>query len=158
MTIRPARPSDRRPIERLIAQLQDFERRISSDRLPGAGVARRYYDHIRRRCRESRGRIFVAEDGARVVGYVCVWVSREMTVTPRKSAYVSDVCVEAGRRRAGIGQALLAAAEEHARALRLKRMKIGVLARNAVARGSYEKFGFRILEETWVRPVRKPVR
>lgn len=55
---------------------------------------------------------------------------------------VHDIIVLPGQRSQGIGQALLAAAEQHARSLGCCKLTLEVLTGNATALASYRRFGF----------------
>jgi ribosomal protein S18 acetylase RimI-like enzyme len=55
---------------------------------------------------------------------------------------VHDIAVDPAHRGQGVGQALLAAAEAHARALGCCKITLEVLSGNTLAQRSYERFGF----------------
>ena len=55
---------------------------------------------------------------------------------------IHDIAVLPAHRGQGVGQALLAAAEAHARERRCCKLTLEVLTGNAAARRSYERFGF----------------
>ncbi len=55
---------------------------------------------------------------------------------------VHDIAVLAGHRGQGVGQALLKAAEEHARTRGCCKLTLEVLSGNAPAMASYKRFGF----------------
>jgi ribosomal protein S18 acetylase RimI-like enzyme len=55
---------------------------------------------------------------------------------------VHDIAVLAGHRGQGVGQALLKAAEDHARLRGCCKLTLEVLSGNAVALSSYKRFGF----------------
>lgn len=68
------------------------------------------------------------------------------TFAARPLLNVHDIVVDAERRAAGIGQALLAAAEEAARARGCCKLTLEVLSNNHRALASYARFGFRPYE------------
>jgi hypothetical protein len=71
--IRPMDPrSDREAIVGCVAALQDFERSLEPTLPPGGQIARRYVEAMLQRCAAYRGRVFVAEAAAGIVGFVCV--------------------------------------------------------------------------------------
>jgi GNAT superfamily N-acetyltransferase len=53
-----------------------------------------------------------------------------------------DMAVHPAHRGRGVGQALLAAVEQHARQLGCCKLTLEVLSGNAVAQASYQRFGF----------------
>jgi len=123
---------------------------------PGVEVAGAYLAHLLERCARWAGRIFVAETGGELAGFVCVWgrvPPEEPDEAPVAYAYVSDLVVCERHRRRGIGRALMARAEEYAREQGAPRIGIGVLARNDGARGLYRSLGFR----EWQVQLRKPL-
>lgn len=64
------------------------------------------------------------------------------TFKARPLMNVHDIVVLFGQRGRGIGQALLAAAEAHARSLGCCKLTLEVLTGNATAMASYRRFGF----------------
>ena len=143
--IREYRPEDAAQVEECFVELQEYERGVEPLRAEGRKVAGPYLEFMFRRATERSGRVFVADAGGRVVGFVCVWLRNqedELINAPGEYAYVSDLIVTAEFRGRRLGYELLRAAEDFARAGGLPRLKLGVLARNTVARRLYENFGF----------------
>jgi ribosomal protein S18 acetylase RimI-like enzyme len=126
-------------------ELQEYERALDPTLLPGEAIARPYLERMLERCRDWSGKVFVAEDGGALAGFVCVWArvpQEELDQDPREQAYVSDLVVRADRRGRGIGRALLRRAEEYARAEGAPALGIGVLVRNRGALDLYRELGF----------------
>jgi len=97
------------------------------------------------RCASWAGRVFVAEADGSMVGFVCVWgrvPPQEIDDEPADAAYVSDLVVLPVWRGRGIGRALLARAEAHARSQGVGSLGIGVIASNREALHLYERLGF----------------
>lgn len=136
--------ADREAIVACVAGLQDFERTLDPELPPGAPLAPRYVDAMLQRCRAYRGRILVAEEGGRVVGFMCVLgqVPEAQAGRSRSHAMVGELYLDPAYRSHGIGTRLLAAAEAHARACGARRLRVQVLAGNAVARSLYLGAGF----------------
>ena len=88
----------------------------------------------------------VAELDGRLAGYI-----RLKPVTPlRENTHVLGIvglAVAPGDRRRGVGSALLAAAEQHARARGARKLSLRVLGTNETAMRLYERHGF-VLEGT----------
>lgn len=125
-------------------ELQDFERRMEPAMPPGDAVADAYLERMLERCKSWDGAVFVALVGGRVGGFVSVWASvpPEPDEPGRPYAFVSDLVVLEGLRGRGIGRALLAAAERHARACGAATLRLDVMIANAAARRLYENAGF----------------
>ena len=68
-------------------------------------------------------------------------------------AHVSDLVVLPAWRDRGIGRALLARGETHARSRGAERLRIGVLARNEGARRLYGAEGFREVYVLLAKPL-----
>ena len=151
--VREYRDEDAAQLRECFVELQEYERRMDGLLAEGESVAGRYLEFMLARCAETAGRVFVAEAGGRVVGFVSVWArmkSRAIEEREYEYAYVSDLVVLDGHRGRGLGRALLRSAEEHARREGATLLRIAVLARNAGALSLYESFGFerRLLELT----------
>lgn len=87
------------------------------------------------------GAHLVAELDGRLAGYI-----RVKPVTPlRENAHVLGIvglAVAPGSRRRGVASALLAAAEQHARARGARKLSLRVLSSNETAMRLYERHGF----------------
>lgn len=85
--------------------------------------------------------VWLAFDGAEAAG-VCVAFIGYSTFRARPLLNIHDLAVLPGRRGRGIGHALLAAAERHARAIGCCKLTLEVLDDNLPARRLYARFGF----------------
>lgn len=124
--------------------------RLAQSRLPGSETnTRDYLDMLWDVLDRGQGAMLIAEgpDGTRL-GLVAGSIVDEPwpleTADSTRFAYVSDIYVEPSARGSGLAQALIDALAAHFRAVEpdLKRLRINVLAANAIARGAYEKAGF----------------
>ena len=134
---------DRKPLRTCVVELQDFERGLEPTLPKGEEMADRSLAHMLRRCDESLGRVFVAEEDGTVVGFV--GVLGRVVPEPDESqayAYVSDLVVLPAYRRHGLGRALLERAAAFARGKGAKTLRVGVLARNEGAARLYRSLGF----------------
>lgn len=151
--IREYRGEDAAGLRACLVALQEYERRMDTLLIEGERMADRYLEYIFGRCAETSGRVFVAEVGGEVVGFVSVFArvrSKGIEEREHEYAYISDLVVLETHRGRGLGRALLRRAEEHARSEGATILRIAVLARNAGARALYESFGFapRVIELT----------
>jgi len=153
--IRRYEPRDAQQVTALVAELQEYERALESDRVAGDTMAECYVADLLRQCAEKQGALFVMlgdDADARereIAGFVCVWLEREpetYTSTLVQYAYVSDLVVREPHRGRGVGQCLLARAEAHAREVGARVLRVNVLAANGTARQSYQRAGFREYE------------
>lgn len=80
-------------------------------------------------------------EGGEAVGLINCFLGYS-TFKARPLMNVHDIVVLSGQRGLGIGQALLAAAESHARSLGCCKLTLEVLTGNATAMASYRRFGF----------------
>jgi len=100
-------------IRECVIALQEFERAIDPRLPPGEAMADAYCERLHARCSEADGRIFVAAENERVLGFVAV-VAREPFTEPDDPpgtyALVTDLVVLEPHRGLGLGKRLLAKA------------------------------------------------
>jgi GNAT superfamily N-acetyltransferase len=152
--IRVVRTRDIPALERLVAELQDFERGLDDRILPGSAMAAGYTKAMLSACASQAGAIFVADVEGEVVGFAAVRTrvpTESLDEPPGTYALLSDLVVAAEHRGAGIGRALIEAAEAHARSLGASEMRVTVLAKNAVARSLYQGTGFSAYLEVFTK-------
>jgi len=153
-TVREYTPADRVGVLDAIIELQDYERTLEDDRLPGAAIAEKHLEYMLQQCVDKNGRIFVASTSGRVVGLVCVWAEEEFGehyARPSKAGFISDLVVREGYRRGGMGRALLMMAEDFLRAQGVTLVHLGVLSRNVTAHSFYIAVGYREYEAVLVK-------
>lgn len=137
--LRDAAPGDAPLVRAMFAALQDHERTMEPNRLPGRDCGA----HVEALLRWARGAGFVliAELDGEPAGLLIAGTEDEGAyVLPENRVHgvVSDLYVAEGARRRGVARALLAEAERRFRAAGLARMEIGTLAANDAARALYE--------------------
>lgn len=143
--IREYRQEDVPALEECIVELQEFERKIESNRRKGTSVSQKYLEKVLKNCKQQSGNIFVAEENGKVVGFCSVWLEKkpeELISTLKEYAYISDCILLPDFRRKGLGKSLLNAAEKHAIKTGMKTIIVGVLAKNTGAIEVYKKAGF----------------
>lgn len=144
--VREYEARDAAALEECFVELQESERALDPLLREGRGAAEEYLAHMFSRCAETEGKVFVAEAGGRVVGFVSVWAkirSRAVEEVDYEYAYVSDLVVLGAHRGLGLGRGLLRRAEEHAAQRGARLLRIAVYATNVGARRLYEGLGFR---------------
>jgi ribosomal protein S18 acetylase RimI-like enzyme len=136
---------DRREVRNCIAELQDHERRLEPGLPPGEAMADEYLAFLLRRCEECKGEMMLAIVDGKVAGFVCV-LTEVPPAEPDESqvhhAYISDLFVHSAYRQRGLGRRLLEEAESTARSRGATELRVGVLAKNRLARELYEELGF----------------
>ncbi len=143
--IREYRPEDRAQLEECYIELQDAERVLDPVLEEGRAVVERYLEQMFRQCAETKGKVFVAEEDGRVVGFVSVFAkvaSKAVEEKPYEYAYVSDLVVLPEYRRRGLGRALLQTAQDYAIRQGATILRLFVMAKNVGAKTLYESFGF----------------
>lgn len=145
-TIRPFDASrDRAAALTFIDGSQAFEHAFEPNRRLDGEVAAEWYGILRERVAAGRGRIFVADDGGRAIGWGIVIVEMHplyVVSDEREAPFIIELFVEESARGQGVGHALIAACEHEARRLGFRRIMIGVLARNDRAAGIYASAGY----------------
>jgi ribosomal protein S18 acetylase RimI-like enzyme len=90
---------------------------------------------------QSHATLIARQDGERV-GFLLLLDEMPDEVTLLPQAFVAYMAVDPERRRAGVGAALLAAAENEARSRRLPYISLMVTEENSAARGLYAGAGY----------------
>src|SRR6266850_7332332 len=141
--IRPYRETDRAAVIAAEIDLQEYERTLHDTRVPGAAVMEAYLDRLQQEVAAQSGAILIAEDRGRFLGLVACVVMQDDVVQETSDSnvhgYITDIYVVPDRRGSGLAQALLQAAEDHLAPTGVGRVRINVLAANAMARRAYEK-------------------
>ncbi len=157
--IRPYREADRAAVIAAEIDLQEYERTLHDTRLPGAAVMEAYFDQLQQQVAAQSGAILIAEDHGRLLGLVTCVVAQDNVVAETADSnvhgYITDIYVVPDRRGSGLAQALLQAAEAHLAPTGVSRVRINVLAANAMARRAYEKHGFEPYEVMYEKRLRR---
>lgn len=157
VTLRPAvLPADRPALEAMMAALQDFERAVAPDRLPGTEMAATHMAALLGEVASKDGRVILAEVGAgQPVGFALGWIAETLGryIVADKARYglISDLFVAEAWRGRGIGRALIRTMEAHFHSHGLTRTAIHALADNDAARRRYLAAGYRMASVEMVR-------
>lgn len=157
-TIRPYLPADYGWVLQCEVDLQEHERALHDTRLPGLPHSRDYLAMLQDVLVENQGVLLIAEDdtGARV-GLVAGHIVDEPwpmeTPDSTRHGYVSDIFIRPEVRGSGLAKQLLDAIAGHLWQSdpSLTRLRINVLAVNAIACRAYEKAGFTPYEVMYER-------
>lgn len=146
IVIRPFAAGDRAVVIDLVHQLNLYEDGISADRARDVKAAEACLDFDLARVARDGGAVVVAVDGREVIGMMCFVLERPPPYLRAEFAqvgWVSELVVDERHRGQGIGTALLEEAERLARRHGVRRLMIGAIVGNHIARKAYERFGFR---------------
>jgi ribosomal protein S18 acetylase RimI-like enzyme len=138
-------PNDLPAILSFIDGSQAYEAAFEANRRLDATVAAEHFEHLLKEVAERQGRMFVAEIDGKAVGWACCVVQPHGVFVKegeRLSGYINEVYVDEAFRGRHIGRVLIAACEDHFRALGLTTVFIGVLSGNARAIAAYRAAGF----------------
>jgi L-phenylalanine/L-methionine N-acetyltransferase len=135
-TVRAARPADARSFVAMWAAIVAERRYVRPDKANGS-VA--YYRRRFRRSWEDERMDLVAVAGDRVIGHLTA--TREEGSVCRHVASLG-VAVASDWRRRGVGSALMGAAIEWARTVRVEKLSLSVYPDNEAALELYRRLGF----------------
>lgn len=154
INIRDYSPEDRQIVEQFLFDFQNREQALEPDLyLSGSEIAGPYLDSLLDECRESNGKLLMAELAGKPAGYVCFSDEPLVFFDPKTFLRVWDLYVSPEFRGAGVGRALLAAAEAAAAERGHHSVILNVLARNALGRTVYEKCGYREFEAVMMKKI-----
>lgn len=152
--IREFREADREAVDQLQFGLQQYFAEIdqSGDDLAykSLGAAHMYMEKMIKDVREMNGRIFVAEDGGKVIGFVQGVIIEhkkgedrlyDLSRRANKEGWVGLLYVSPGKRGLGIGKKLFNAIEDFFRSENCTHIKLLTLAENKNAINFYREAG-----------------
>lgn len=147
MHIRDYTPGDHEALRRLVLHLHRLMLRYDPDLAPGEAFLDRYTEQLLAKQAGSAGGVYLAEaaDG-RLVGYAVLYGRLHPPAADEQAepfAWVAELYVLESHRGQGVGEALLARAEAHARDLGVYKIELSVVAENKAARRFYTRLGYR---------------
>ncbi len=155
--IEPFRPTDLPAVIAFVAAIQEHERAGVSELKAGSEIGPRYAELLLRTVAEQNGLILLVKFGERSIGFSCAWVDEDDDMLLREDvrchAYISDIFVEVGWRRKGVGRMLLKAIETHMGQRGCRRARVCSKAANLAALKFYEAAGYRPYEVTFSKPI-----
>jgi ribosomal protein S18 acetylase RimI-like enzyme/catechol 2,3-dioxygenase-like lactoylglutathione lyase family enzyme len=149
LVVRSARPSDLPDLRQAVVELQEYERRLHTTRLPGEQIADAYLPWLQQQA-ATTGDVLVAEVAGRFAGFAAGWIVEEEnlaeTADSNRAGYVSDICVMPAYRGQRIAGELLSAIERQLASRNITRMRVASRAANASARAAYQRAGYELYE------------
>jgi GNAT superfamily N-acetyltransferase len=146
MHIRDIRlPHDKSAALSFIMGSQRFEHAVEPNRRLDPEVAEEHFAVLTERVAKDSGRIFVAEEDGRAIGWGVFIVAQHpvfVIADERTFGYIDELYVDEAMRGRGVGQALIAACEGEARRQGLRQILLGVIDGNTRAREIYARAGF----------------
>ncbi len=132
--IRPGNRADRAELLRLIRAYYRYDGiRFKADIVAGA---------LRKLLREpSLGRIWIARDGARSIGYVAFSFHYDVEFGGLEGV-ITDLFIRSVYRGRGLGTALLATVDDYCRSAGIRSIELQVIRGNRAAEAFYRKHGF----------------
>jgi ribosomal protein S18 acetylase RimI-like enzyme len=149
LKIREYKPSDRPRIVRCIEELQDYL--VNVDELKFTRRMPEYGEHFTEKLlqevRDKNGRIYVAENKNKIVGFIAGIVyewSTEVLLEciPLKSGRILELFVDSKHRRRGIGKMLMRKIEEYFRMSGCNVFRVEVFKPNTEAYQFYQVLGY----------------
>lgn len=147
--IRPYRRDDAKDLQKCFTELQRFENAIERNRTDGRIVGETYIRQMLEICQEKNGRIFIAEQDGKVVGYAFARIERHperIFTTLTEYVYVQDLVLLPDARGKGMGRKLLQEVEQYALDSGMRTILLTVLSKNPSAKKFYRKSGFTELD------------
>jgi GNAT superfamily N-acetyltransferase len=147
-TIRVLHRDDLAAVRGLVGELHEQMRSCDPSLPPSSVILETYFGYLLKTAAETEGGVFVAEQDGVLVGHACLFGrmrSAEADEDGRMYAFLAELYVQPAWRGRGIGKALLARAERHARALGMESLELKVYAANRQAIDFYASCGWRTL-------------
>jgi ribosomal protein S18 acetylase RimI-like enzyme len=151
VSVRPAVAADRPAILALAPRLAEGVAPWRSHQA-AASAGRTWLDGSLDDALAGTGAVFVAVDGADLLGVISVHATTHFT--GERDGYIGELVVAGAASRRGLGRALIDAAETWARERQLENLTLHTGAYNASARAFYAALGFDEEEVRLTRPVR----
>ena len=145
LMFRRAVPGDLPDINRLLRQVLEVHHEGRPDLFKG-GVKKYTDEELERIIADDERPVFVCDTGAGVCGYAfCVFVEHpdDNILTPIKTLYIDDLCVDEDSRGKGIGRFLYENVKAFARARGCYNITLNVWSSNTGAERFYQKLGLR---------------
>jgi ribosomal protein S18 acetylase RimI-like enzyme len=148
--VRPERPDDQPALDALMVELQEHIASLDvfgRNRPAAFFDVKAYFKNLRDEMQGGDGRLFVAESGGSIIGFVAGSItetsSRDLLEAfPSRDGKVHELIVASGERGKGIGARLMQEIERYFAEHGCSFVKVGCFAPNTSAHDFYEKCGF----------------
>ncbi len=148
--VRRATDDDLESLVRLFLELRRHHALLQPSNPRYSVEEQRWREVAREALDDSSTTVYVAADGARVVGFASLALVEKPWGT---ACEITTLVVEEARRGRGVGRDLLRATEEFARAAGAKGVRVDVLMANAGGRAFYEREGYAPFAVRYGKPV-----
>jgi ribosomal protein S18 acetylase RimI-like enzyme len=155
MRVRAAGSEDVPALARLNAEVQALHRAARPDRYsdpPAAAIE----DFFRRTLADGDVAVLIAEEGGAAIGFAVIrrkHPADDLFALPRLTVNVDGIGVTAAARRRGAGRALMAAAEDQARAWGAAALSLDVQGFNQDALHFYRALGYAVVTTRMAKPL-----
>lgn len=144
LTIRKAKPSDLPEVVELWKELMDFHKDIDPLFTLSKDGPDNFLIWVEKQMELEDAELIIADVSGKIVGYTKIEISNYPPVFEKKRyGMISDVSVAEEYRRQGIGQALFDKSNEWFEGKGISRIELRVSYVNPVARGFWERMGFK---------------
>jgi ribosomal protein S18 acetylase RimI-like enzyme len=152
VTVRRARPEDLDALLDLWQEMMDYHARLDRRFVPAAEGKRVFRPTIEAWMADELWRVLVAVADGQVVGYTIGRIADNAPVFEMQQyGYVTDICVAADWRRAGVGRRLFTALRTWFRRHGLTVVQLNVAAVNPVSQAFWRAMGFGdYLDRMWL--------
>jgi GNAT superfamily N-acetyltransferase len=142
IVIRTSIAADLEALMALMIELQEFEQQFTERAVANREFAAWYIERLLRVIDDNDGLLLVATSNGALCAFAAGFPDQEPELRDRYFL-IAELVVTQGQRGRGIGRRLMLAMEDAARARRLKRMGIGVLAGSDRVHRLYTELGYR---------------
>ncbi len=144
LTIRKAKPADLVEVVELWKELMNFHCNLDPFFTQAKDGPNNFLKWVEKQMELEDAELIIADVSGKIVGYAKIEISKYPPVFEKKQyGMISDVSVAEEYRRNGIGEALYGKAMDWFEEKGMTRIELRVADVNSVARGFWEKMGFK---------------
>jgi GNAT superfamily N-acetyltransferase len=142
--VRRATKADIPALIRLNMAQADYHAKLDPFFKTGVQMKQKMRPYFEKQLRRRVGRVFIAEEGKRVVGFIIFEIQKSSPAAsiPRVGS-IRTIFVDQKARRSGAGSMLLDAAVQWLKLKNMNRLEIGVLPTNSAGLNFWMKKGFK---------------
>ena len=132
---------DLESVKACLVLLQEFNTLVDPHRLEGIEIANEYLHNLLKTCEKNNGKIFVAEDGGKIVGMIAVVIHNQHDKLKPHGA-ITDLIVLPEYRDKGVGKNLINKAEKYIKDSGIDIIQASVLSPLIKAQHMYTRNGY----------------